>query len=139
MFSWGAGPASNTDVMLRKLFTAGVDVFRLNFSHGTHEDHKKTYDRLRAVEAEMGRPICVLADLQGPKLRVGKFKDGKVELKEGQLWRLDLDPTPGDDKRGMLFFFLYISQSFWPIDSLTQPHLMHSATPSSGDSGCSET
>jgi pyruvate kinase len=75
------GPASSTREIIRNLFEAGADVFRLNFSHGTHEDHRKRYDIIRAVEKEMGRPIGVLADLQGPKLRLGTFADGRTQLR----------------------------------------------------------
>ena len=70
------GPASSSPETIRALFEAGADVFRLNFSHGTHEDHKPRYDLIRAIERESGRPIGVLADLQGPKLRLGTFADG---------------------------------------------------------------
>jgi pyruvate kinase len=65
------------------LFDAGADVFRLNFSHGTHEDHKKRYDIIRSIEKDVGRPIGVLVDLQGPKLRVGTFTAGRIILKTG--------------------------------------------------------
>ncbi|MFX8008183.1 pyruvate kinase, partial [Acinetobacter baumannii] len=67
------GPASSDKDTIRALFDAGADVFRLNFSHGSHEDHRKRYDIVRAVEAETGRPIGILADMQGPKLRIGTF------------------------------------------------------------------
>ncbi|HRK98167.1 MAG: pyruvate kinase [Alphaproteobacteria bacterium] len=93
------GPASNTEEMIRKLFMAGVDVFRLNFSHGEHKDHHDRVKMIRKVEEETGRPIAIIADMQGPKLRVGKFKDGKIELTVGQKLRLDLDSTPGDQTR----------------------------------------
>lgn len=93
------GPASSEPSMIRQLFDAGVDVFRLNFSHGTHADHKLRYDAIRQIEADLGRPVGVLMDLQGPKLRLGKITDGKLALATGQKIRLDLDPTPGDMKR----------------------------------------
>ena len=85
--------------MVRQLFRAGVDVFRLNFSHGSHADHSERFKVIRALEAETGRPIGVLADLQGPKLRVGIFADGPVMLVPGQPFRLDLDEAPGDRRR----------------------------------------
>ena len=69
------GPASSSPEMIRSLFEAGADVFRLNFSHGTREDHKKRYDLIRAIERDTERPIGVLADLQRPKLRLGTFGD----------------------------------------------------------------
>lgn len=93
------GPASSDPAMIRQLFDAGVDVFRLNFSHGTHADHKLRYDAIRQIEADVGRPVGILMDLQGPKLRLGKIVDGKLALSTGQKIRLDLDPTPGDVTR----------------------------------------
>ena len=96
------GPASSTRERIRALAEAGADVFRLNFSHGSHEDHAERYRLIRAVEAELGRPIGVLMDLQGPKLRVGRFAAGKVALVPGAPFRLDLDPTPGDARRANL-------------------------------------
>ena len=89
------GPASSDLDMIRKLFEAGVDVFRLNFSHGTHDDHRLRYDSIRQIEAEKGRPVGVLIDLQGPKLRVGKIESGKISLGEGHTFRLDMNPEPG--------------------------------------------
>jgi pyruvate kinase len=93
------GPASSDPAVVRQLFTAGVDVFRLNFSHGSHADHSERFKTLRALEQEAGRPIGILADLQGPKLRVGTFVDGPVMLAQGQPFRLDLDKTPGTVQR----------------------------------------
>jgi len=93
------GPASAGRDTLRELFLAGADVFRLNFSHGSHADHAARLALLRELEVETGRPIGILADLQGPKLRVGTFADGPVQLQAGQALRLDLDPAPGDAQR----------------------------------------
>ena len=93
------GPASSDRDTLRSLFHAGVDVFRLNFSHGSAEDHAVRMAILREIEAETGRPIGVMADLQGPKLRVGAFAQGPVQLQPGQRFRLDLDPRPGNAER----------------------------------------
>jgi pyruvate kinase len=93
------GPATSSKEMIRKLFDAGADIFRLNFSHGSHEDHRKRFDLIREIEEEVGRPICVLADLQGPKLRIGTFANGPIELKTDQQFRLDLNPAPGDITR----------------------------------------
>ncbi|MBV8576432.1 MAG: pyruvate kinase, partial [Acetobacteraceae bacterium] len=90
------GPASSSADLIRALFEAGADVFRFNFSHGTHEDHQSRYDIVRALEQDTGRPITVLADLQGPKLRVSSFAEGSVRLHAGERFRLDLDETPGD-------------------------------------------
>ncbi len=93
------GPASSTPEVLARLFHAGADVFRLNFSHGTHEDHAARFAMIRDLEARVGRPIGILADVQGPKLRVGTFGGGRVYLQTGQTFRLDLNPTPGDALR----------------------------------------
>src|SRR6266545_5004582 len=73
------GPASAGEERIRALFDAGVDVFRLNFSHGTHDQHRARFTEIRQAEAETGRPIGILADLQGPKLRVGNFAGGRAE------------------------------------------------------------
>lgn len=96
------GPSSSTPERIRALFDAGVDVFRLNFSHGTHADHKIRFEAIRAVESETGRPIGILADLQGPKLRLGTFSEGRIELAPGERFRLDLDRQAGDKKRAPL-------------------------------------
>jgi len=96
------GPASSTHDVARRLFLAGVDVFRLNFSHGTADDHRARFALLRELERETGRPIGILADLQGPKLRVGGFAQGPVTLVADQAFRLDLDPTPGSVMRAHL-------------------------------------
>src|SRR5690625_839172 len=93
------GPASESREMLKRLFVAGVDVFRLNMSHGTHEEVAERHALIREIELELDRPIGILIDLQGPKLRVGHFADGEVDLETGQNFRLDLDETPGDAKR----------------------------------------
>ena len=89
------GPASSTYEMIRALFEAGADVFRLNMSHGTHEDIAARHKIIRQVETDTGRPISILADLQGPKLRVGTFANPSEELAEGAAFRMDLDTTPG--------------------------------------------
>lgn len=81
------GPASSSPDMLKKLFLAGVDTFRLNFSHGSHEDHAKVHERIRALEIELDCPIGILQDLQGPKIRVGKIEDGKINVSAGDKLR----------------------------------------------------
>ena len=96
------GPASSDLDTMRQMFLAGVDAFRLNFSHGSAEDHRARIAALRALERETARPIGILADLQGPKLRVGTFVGGPVMLAEGAAFRLDLDPAPGDVHRASL-------------------------------------
>jgi pyruvate kinase len=93
------GPASSDIDVIRALFVAGVDTFRLNFSHGSHDDHAARYNTIRAVEKEFGRPVGILADMQGPKLRLGKFENGSVDVAPGHLITLDSDPTPGNASR----------------------------------------
>ena len=89
------GPASTDPAVIEQLFLAGVDVFRLNFSHGTAADHSQRVQTLREIEAKHKRPIAILADLQGPKLRVGTFAAGRVMLSQGQAFRLQLAPIAG--------------------------------------------
>lgn len=93
------GPASRAPGMVKALAQAGVDVFRLNFSHGTHEDHAAALKAVRGAEMALKRPLGVLADLQGPKLRLGRFADVEIDIKPGHRMRFDLDPTPGDATR----------------------------------------
>jgi pyruvate kinase len=93
------GPASSSEDVIRRLFVAGVDMFRFNFSHGSHEEHKERLDIVRRVGREFSRPIGVLGDLQGPKLRVGTFAEGSITLEPEATFRLDLDPAPGDVHR----------------------------------------
>jgi pyruvate kinase len=93
------GPASGTIEVLTRLFQAGADVFRLNFSHGNHESHAARFAMIRELEAKFDRPIGILCDVQGPKLRVGKFAGGRVHLQTGAALRLDLNPTPGNTQR----------------------------------------
>ncbi|MET0273354.1 MAG: pyruvate kinase, partial [Phenylobacterium sp.] len=96
------GPATSTGERLEELFRAGADVFRLNFSHGTQDNHAATVDLIRRVERRVGRPIGILADLQGPKLRVGRFNAGGVVLQWGRTFHLDLQARPGDGERVQL-------------------------------------
>lgn len=93
------GPSTRNAADVLALAEAGVNVFRLNFSHGSHQDHATRLQWIRQAEVELGQPLAALMDLQGPKLRIGTFKDGKVDLEKGQLLRLDLDPSPGDQQR----------------------------------------
>src|SRR5437016_11960288 len=78
------GPASAEEPVLRELIRSGVNVCRLNFSHGTHDDHAKVLERIRKLEVELGRPVAVLQDLCGPKIRTGKLPGGQVDLKPGE-------------------------------------------------------
>ncbi|WP_294329987.1 pyruvate kinase [uncultured Sphingomonas sp.] len=93
------GPASASPEMIEKLFRAGADAFRINMSHGDQASKIPLFEAIRAMEATTGRPTTILADLQGPKLRVGKFAEGKVMLVTGHQFTLDRDPTPGDATR----------------------------------------
>jgi len=96
------GPSSSAPDRIRELFEAGADVFRLNFSHGTHDDHRARFEAIRRVENATGRPIGILADLQGPKLRLGTFAEGPIELSAGAPFHLDLDRQAGDEHRAPL-------------------------------------
>ncbi len=96
------GPASSSPERLEELFRTGADVFRLNFSHGDQEQHAQAIERIRRAERRTGRPIGILADLQGPKLRVGRFAAGGVVLQWGRSLRLDLQERPGDSQRVQL-------------------------------------
>ena len=96
------GPASRAPETVVALARAGADVFRLNFSHGSQEDHASAYDAVRAAEREIDRPLGILADLQGPKLRVGVFARGREFLEAGSMYRLDMEKTPADARRAYL-------------------------------------
>lgn len=96
------GPSSSDPEVLMRLFDAGADAFRLNFSHGSHDDHRARYFAIRELERKVDRPIGILADLQGPKLRVGVLRGGGVELEAGAPFRLDLDQATGDERRAPL-------------------------------------
>ncbi len=93
------GPASSDYTTIRALFEAGADVFRLNMSHGSHDEQRARHKIIRQVETDTGRPIAILADLQGPKLRVGTFANPSEELLPGAKFRMDLSPAPGDVTR----------------------------------------
>ena len=94
------GPSSTSPEVIANLFEAGADVFRLNFSHGQHEEHKELYDSIRKIEADYNRPIGIIADLQGPKIRVGNFVDKKIVLGNSVNFTLDSDQDKdGDEKR----------------------------------------
>lgn len=94
------GPASSSPEKLRQLIEAGMDVARLNFSHGDHETHARNLEILRAEARRAGRPVAALLDLQGPKIRVGKFKTGSVELRSGARFTITTDTrVVGDENR----------------------------------------
>ncbi len=93
------GPSSSDRTMIGELFTAGADVFRINMSHTSHERMRELVASIRAVEVQHGRPIGILVDLQGPKLRVGTFAEGPVTLAKGDTFILDADAAAGDATR----------------------------------------
>ncbi len=93
------GPASGTEEGILALAEAGANLFRINFSHGAHSEHGARIQAVRAVEKRLGRPIGILADVQGPKLRVGTFAEGRVVLENGARFVLDMDEAPGDATR----------------------------------------
>ena len=96
------GPASSSPEMIRTLFEVGADVFRLNLSHGSQAEHGARIETIRELEAESGRPIGILADLAGPKLRIGTFKNGPITLSAGDSFRLNLADEPGDERQAAL-------------------------------------
>ena len=93
------GPASSSPEMIEKLFLAGADVFRINMSHTAHKLLEEMHGSIRQVEAKLNRPIGILADLQGPKLRIGTFQSSQAHIKAGQIFTFDTNPMPGDETR----------------------------------------
>src|SRR5678816_2732396 len=93
------GPASSDPAVLERMVRAGVDVVRLNFSHGTADDHLSRATLVKEISRKTGRTVAIMCDLQGPKIRVGKFKDGKVTLAKGQKFVLDATCETGDAER----------------------------------------
>ena len=93
------GPATDLPERLTSMLRAGADAFRLNLSHGTDAEHRATLRRMHAAARSVGRDVAIVADVQGPKIRIGDLAAPSVELRPGQAWRLDRDPTPGDTRR----------------------------------------
>ena len=93
------GPATDDDEVLRKLMIEGMDVARFNFSHGDHAQHRKNKDRVEKLREELGLPVATLLDTKGPEIRVGDFKEGKVELVEGQTFTLTTEDVVGDQAK----------------------------------------
>ena len=93
------GPVSTNPEVLAKLMTAGCDVFRLNFSHGSGEKLVELADQVREIADSLGRTVGILADLQGPKIRIGKFSEGKIALKTGDKFILDAKCELGNQER----------------------------------------
>ncbi|MBZ8135341.1 pyruvate kinase [Afifella sp. IM 167] len=96
------GPTSNTAEAISELFLAGADIFRINMSHATHDEMRRLVKLIRQVESDHRRPIGILVDLQGPKLRIGEFANESIEIEAGQKFILDSDPAPGDEHRVQL-------------------------------------
>ncbi|MCH8980570.1 pyruvate kinase, partial [candidate division KSB1 bacterium] len=93
------GPVSDSEEVLGKLMDAGMNVARLNFSHGTHEQHQTVLERIRKVAAEKDKPIAILQDLAGPKIRIRDFKDGFINLTPGETFTLTTEDIAGDKLR----------------------------------------
>src|SRR4051794_25149941 len=96
------GPASSEPSILERMVRAGVDVVRLNFSHGTADDHLKRAALVKEISSKVGRTVAILCDLQGPKIRVGKFKEGRITLEKDQRFVLDAGIEVGDHDRAGL-------------------------------------
>jgi pyruvate kinase len=112
------GPASSDPVVLERLLRAGVDVVRLNFSHGKAQDHIDRATLVREVAARIGKPVALMADLQGPKIRVGKFADGKVMLEAGAAFILDAQRTEPGDLQGVGLDYKELPRDVRPGDTL---------------------
>src|SRR3974377_2155952 len=98
------GPASESPEMLKRLLRAGLNVARLNFSHGEFADHRERIARIRAAQSATGRRVTILADLPGPKMRLGKIEPGPVQLSAGDNFTLTTEDIPGDNKRVSMSF-----------------------------------
>ena len=106
------GPASSSYDNLLKLVQAGADVFRLNFSHGSHEDHQAVIDNILKIRQEYQVPIAILADLQGPKLRVGKMENGGIDIAPGDILTFSNEECIGTKDK------IYMSYQLFPQDCL---------------------
>jgi len=93
------GPASNSEEMIRKLAETGMNVARFNFSHGTHEQHKRDMDIVKKVREELNLPIAIMLDTKGPEYRIGIFENGSVVLEEGKEFAFTSEDVIGNDKR----------------------------------------
>ena len=112
------GPASSDPEVLERLLRAGVDVVRLNFSHGKAQDHIDRATLVRAIAQKIGKPVALMADLQGPKIRVGKFTDGKIMLVAGQAFVLDAARTEPGDIRSVGLDYKELPRDVRPGDTL---------------------
>ena len=95
------GPASESPKILEALIKAGMNVARLNFSHGTHEEHQRKIQIIREIASRLGQPVAILQDLAGPKIRIGKVKEGGAELRRGEKFLLTNRQIIGDEKNGI--------------------------------------
>lgn len=93
------GPASSSEEVLTELCLAGMNVVRLNFSHGTHEDHQEKIDVIKKVREKLGLPIAIMLDTKGPEYRIGTFKEGKVTLADGDVFTFTTESVEGDEHR----------------------------------------
>ena len=100
------GPASDNEETLSKMCEAGMNVARLNFSHGTHADHQKRIDMIKEVRKELNLPIAIMLDTKGPEVRRGKFENGSVELKPDAVFTLTTEETVGNEKIASITGFL---------------------------------
>jgi pyruvate kinase len=98
------GPASVAEGIIEQMVRAGMDVARLNFSHGTHAEHGQAIERIRSVEARIGKPLAILQDLQGPKIRLGAFEGGAATLRRGRPFVLTTTPCPGSAERASISY-----------------------------------
>src|SRR6202008_3714416 len=112
------GPASNTPEVLEKMIRAGVDVVRLNFSHGKAQDHIDRANMVRAIAEKVGKSVAIMADLQGPKIRVGKFENGKIELINGTPFILDADRTELGNEQAVGLDYKELPRDVKPGDTL---------------------
>src|SRR5512144_1243165 len=112
------GPASSEPAVLERLLRAGVDVVRLNFSHGVAQDHIDRAQLVRDTAARVGKPVALMADLQGPKIRVGKFADGKVNLKIGDAFVLDAARSEPGDQQAVGLDYKELPRDVKPGDAL---------------------
>lgn len=127
------GPSIDSKATLKALVEAGANVFRLNFSHGNHEDHRQRHQWIREVEKELNKPIGILMDLQGPKLRVSTFAEGKATLVKGQSFRFDLSKQPGNAERVYLPHPEIIAASKPGMHMLVDDGLLRLEVTASGD------
>ncbi|MBC7332661.1 MAG: pyruvate kinase, partial [Synergistetes bacterium] len=98
------GPASNSESILEKMVREGMNVARLNFSHGTYESHERSLKMVREVEERLGIPLAVMLDTKGPEIRTGRLREKSVFLKEGELFILTPEDVEGDEKRVSISF-----------------------------------